>query len=309
MTRALELGPGAEFDAIRALVERWGPRATGIGDDAAVLRIARGEALVASVDSFVEGQHFKRDWMSPREIGYKAVVAALSDLAAMAATPLGVLVAFTVPHSWRSVLLDLADGIGDAVELAGAHVVGGNLIDGGELSITTTVLGCAFAPLPRAGARAGDGVYVTGELGGPASAVERLANGRPADAFRERFVKPAPRLAEARWLAEQGAHAAIDISDGLVADLRHIAAASNVSIQIDAAAVPCLRGVAVEVALTGGEEYELVVTSPLDFDRDEFTRRFNVPLTKVGVVGAAGTGVTVRGARVADAPGYDHFST
>src|SRR5882672_2613293 len=114
MTAETPLGPGAEFDVIRALLVRWGDRAAGIGDDAAVLRLTRGDALVTSVDSSVEGRHFKREWLSPREIGYRAVAAALSDLAAMAARPIGVLIAFALPEAWRNELGAIADGIGDA---------------------------------------------------------------------------------------------------------------------------------------------------------------------------------------------------
>src|SRR5690348_11703540 len=211
MADEVRLGPGAEFDMIRRMTERWGARASGLGDDAAILRVPRGDLLVVSTDTVVEHRHFKRDWLSPREIGYRSVVAALSDLAAMAAQPTGVLLALTLPDGWRDDLLDIVDGIGDAVSNAKTHIVGGNLSAGAELSITTTVLGAAFAPLARSGARLDDRVYVTGELGGPAEAVRRLSNGEQAGAFRGRFARPVPRLAEARWLAERGVTAAIDI--------------------------------------------------------------------------------------------------
>jgi len=309
VTESIPLGPGAEFDAIRRMTERWGARAVGLGDDAAILRVPRGDALVASVDTAVEGKHFKREWLSPREIGYRSVVAALSDLAAMAARPIGVLVALTLPKAWRTEMLDLADGIGDAVDVANTHVIGGNLSDGGELSITTTVLGAAFAPLTRAGARPGDRVYVTGELGGPAEAIRRLSSGQPAGAFHDRFARPVPRLAEARWLVECGASAGIDVSDGLLADLGHLAAASRVLIDVDDRRVPCMRGVGIDPALHGGDEYEVVVTSPREMDCDEFQRRFGVRLSEIGrVVDVSRSEVMVRGARVANAAGYDHFS-
>jgi len=316
MTGDTALGPGAEFDAIRLLVRRWGARARGIGDDAAVVSVPRGDLLVASVDSAVEGRHFKRDWLSPREIGYRAVAAALSDLAAMAARPLGVLVALTLPEAWRAELLDLADGIGEAVDAAGTTIIGGNLSDGDRLGITTTVLGSAFAPLRRDGARAGDRVYVTGRLGGPAAALRLLAEGKLAGSvggpYRERFVNPVPRLAEGRWLAEHGASAAIDISDGLIGDLRHLAAASGVDVEIDAARVPRLDDVGVEDALRSGEEYELVTTAPAPFDTEAFAARFGIPLTEIGTVAGAPrdarSTVHVHGARVAPLEGYDHFS-
>jgi thiamine-monophosphate kinase len=115
MIPSTPLGSGAEFDAIRRMVERWGDRASGIGDDAAVLTMPRGDAVVVSVDSAIEGVHFRAEWLSPAEIGYRAVAAALSDLAAMAASPRGVLIALGLPSSWRDRLDDLAEGIGDAV--------------------------------------------------------------------------------------------------------------------------------------------------------------------------------------------------
>jgi thiamine-monophosphate kinase len=309
VTDAVPLGPGAEFDAIRRMADRWGPRASGLGDDAAVLRVPRGDLLIASVDSAVEGRHFKREWLSAREIGYRSVVAALSDLAAMAAQPIGVLVALTIPARWREQMLGLADGIGDAVDIARTHVIGGNLSDADELSITTTVLGAAFTPLTRAGARLNDRVYVTGELGGPAEAVRRLSDGQSAGPFRNRFARPVPRLDEARWLIERDASAGVDVSDGLIADLRHLAAASRVVIDLDDRRVPCVGGVDVSLAMHGGDEYELVVTSPRDIDCEEFQARFGVPLSEIGrVVDASRSDVTVRGARVANAAGYDHFS-
>jgi thiamine-monophosphate kinase len=304
------LGPGEEFDAIRALIERWGDRAAGIGDDAAILDLPRGDRLVASVDTTVENRHFRAGWLTPRELGYRAVAAALSDLAAMAARPLGVLIALAVPDSWRADLLEVADGIGDAVTAAGTVIRGGNITAANELSITTTVLGSAFRPLTRAGARAGDFVYVTGALGGPGAAVARLANGESADPHRGRFAHPGPRLREARWLADHGATAAIDVSDGLVADLRHVAAASSVGITLDAARIPCVDGVRVHEALMSGEEYELVVTTPARLDTGAFEHLFAASLTEIGAVSAIRPGeVRVIGARVAGVSGHDHFSS
>jgi thiamine-monophosphate kinase len=312
-TDAISLGLGAEFDAIRQMSDRWGARASGLGDDAAILRVPRGDSLVVSTDTAVEGRHFKRAWLSPRQIGYRSVVAALSDLAAMAARPIGVLVAVTVPDAWRGDLLEIADGIGDAVGIVRTHIVGGNLSAGTELSITTTVLGAAFAPLRRSGARLDDRVYVTGELGGPVEAVRRLSLRQMPDSFSDRFAdrfaRPVPRLAEARWLVERGATAGIDISDGLIADLRHVAAASQVAIDIDDRCLPVFDGADLTSALHGGDEYEIVVTAPHGIDHEEFQRCFGLRLSEIGrVVSAPETDVTVRGARVANAAGYDHFS-
>ena len=303
------LGPGAEFDAIRELLARWGHRASGIGDDAAVVNVPRGDRLVVSVDASVEDRHFKPEWLTPREIGYRAIASALSDIAAMAAAPLGVLVAIGVPSSWRDRLSEIGDGIGDAVDAVRTHILGGNLSDAGRLSITTTVLGSVFVPLARSGARPGDRVYVTGRLGGADAALRRLESGEPLSPFHARFVRPVPRIDEARWLSDRGVSAAIDISDGLVADARHIAAASGVALELDADRVPCASGVAVELAIESGEEYELLVTSPRALDTIAFESRFRVGLTQIGrVVDAPAGTVRVFGALVANARGHDHFS-
>ena len=310
MTQSTALGPGGEFDAIRTLLDRWGARAVGIGDDAALVDVPRGDTLVLSVDSSVENRHFRRGWLTPREIGYKAVTAALSDLAAMAARPVGVLVALAIPDTWRGELLSIADGIGDALAAANTVIRGGNITASTELSITTTVIGAAFEPLTRSGARAGDLVYVTGELGGPRASLQLLEAGREPGVHRDRLARPVARLEEARWLAEHGAHAAIDISDGLIADLRHVAAASGVGITLDAARIPRVAGVDIATAVVAGEEYELVVTTPAAFDTAAFERRFGLPLTEIGAVSAMRPNeVRVIGARVADTSGHDHFSS
>lgn len=307
------LGAGAEFDLIRAITARWGSLAVGLGDDAAVLTAPRGEQLVISTDAAVEGIHFRRDWMSLHEIGYRATAAALSDLAAMAAAPLGVLVAFTTRADSSQQLLEVADGIGAAVRDAGTVVAGGNVSAGPSLSITTTVIGSAFAPLTRTGARVGDAVYVTGRLGGPAATTRALNSGAdPRPDHRTRFAAPAPRIREARWLAVRGASAAIDISDGLSRDAEHLAVASNVSLQIDAERVPTLDGATSDDALGGGEEYELLVTASAHFDAAAFVSAFAIPLTCIGsVVAPSGKPEVVlqrEGKRVAAPPGYDHLS-
>jgi thiamine-monophosphate kinase len=309
MSNDIALGPGAEFDLIRSMIDRWGARAVGLGDDAAELKIERGDTLVVSVDAAVEGIHFRPKWLTPREIAYRAVMAALSDIAAMAAKPVGVLTAITLPERWRASLGELTDGIADAVDAARTVVRGGNLSDGADLTIATTVLGSAFEPVRRSTAAPGQSVYVTGQLGGPAKALRLLAKGQDPDGLRNRLVRPVARLREAVWLADHGATALIDVSDGLVSDLRHLAAASAVGVEIDADRVPRIDGVDVEDALTGGEEYELIVTTANEFDDVEFSRRFGIPLTRIGVTTPRGSeALVVRGAVVAGLRGYDHFS-
>jgi thiamine-monophosphate kinase len=312
MTHSTPLGPGREFDVIRQLLARWGDRAVGVGDDAAVLDVPPGERLVVSTDSSVEDRHFKRAWLSPAEIGYRATAAALSDLAAMGATPLGIILAIAVPEAWRDALGGIADGIGEAAGLCHAPIVGGDLTGGRELSITVTVLGSAVAPLRRSGAQAGDRICVTGTLGGPARAIEALNAGRvPDNASRRRFAHPEPRIREARWLATHGATAAVDVSDGVVADAWHLAAASGVGIRIDLERVPCVSDIDCLGASASGEEYELLVALPPSAAVHDFEAQFRLPLTEIGrVVAGAAAGVTTfhRGVSVAPPRGYDHFS-
>lgn len=304
---ALALGPGREFDVVRALLHRWGEQAVGIGGDCAVLDVPAGERLVVSTDTSVEEVHFRRAWLTPHEIAHRATTAALSDLAAAAARPLGVLLALSVPERWRPELDLIADGVAAAARAAGAPIVGGDLTGGAALSFTVTVLGSARRPLARSGARAGERLYVTGRLGGPAAALRAWQRGDdPLPEHRARFAAPVARVAEARWLAEHGATAAVDLSDGLVGDARHVAAASGVALWLDVDALPLVEGATLADGLGGGEEYELLVTAAGPLDTAAFAARFGLPLTCVGEVLRAGApGVTAR----VDLPGgHDHFS-
>jgi thiamine-monophosphate kinase len=305
------MGDGREFDAIRSMLAQWGSRAIGIGDDAAVLVVPTDEQLVVSTDASVEGVHFRREWMSPAEIGERAASAALSDLAAMAATPVGLLLAIVVPERWEGDLPALARGVGAASTGARCPIVGGNLSRGTELSLTITVLGSARTPLGRAGAHAGDRLFVTGRLGGPGAAVRAYLAGRaPALADRARFVAPIPRLDEARWLADHGTAAAIDISDGLLADAAHLARASGVTVAIDIDAVPRVKGVTADEAAASGEEYELIVAVPegAQLDPAAFARTFGISLTAIGRARPAGAVPVLLEGRGITAPrGHDHL--
>ncbi|MBI2796287.1 MAG: thiamine-phosphate kinase [Gemmatimonadetes bacterium] len=304
------LGPGREFDAIRAWLASLGDAASGAGDDAAVLDVPAGSKLVVSTDSSIEGEHFRREWLSPAEIGYRACAAALSDLAAMGAAPLGVLVAIGVSARWRDDAAAVMQGIGEAAQHSGTVIVGGDTAGGDALTIGVTVLGHAARPLPRSRAQPGDIIYVTGKLGGPNAALRAWLSGRAPDStHRARFVAPRPRIAAGLRAAAAGAHAAIDISDGLAADLRHMAAASGVSIEVDLRAVPVLSGATLDDALGGGEEYELAIAAP-SLDTEGFEAA-GTPLTAIGAVRAGPAGVTglKDGARVALPGGYDHFSS
>ena len=309
----IELGPGREFDIIRDLLARWGARATGIGDDAALLDVPDGEHLVVSTDTSVEHIHFERAWLTPREIGYRATMAALSDLAAMAASPLGILLALGLPKSWLDATGELGDGVGDALDRAKTIVRGGDITGATDLTLGFTVLGSTAAPLRRNGARLGDTVYVTGKLGGPGAALAAWQRGdTPSAEARERFAHPVARITEAIWLARGGARAAIDISDGLLADAEHMAVASGVRIQIDLDQLPLHEGVSAHDAAVSGEEYELIVCAAA-LNVSAFERANQLSLTAVGRVLEPipdGIGVSVRmnGERLARAEGFRHFS-
>jgi thiamine-monophosphate kinase len=308
------LGPGGEFDVLRAMFARWGALARGLGDDAALVDVPAGSRLAVSTDASVENVHFRRAWLSPEEIAYRAAAAALSDLAAMGAAPLGMLIALTLTEEWRAQAVRLADGFAIAARELGAPIVGGDLTRGSELSIAVTVLGSVERPLVRSGARAGDTIWVTGRLGGPLLALRALESGNaPLAEHRDRFAHPVPRLREGRWLAAHGATACIDCSDGVAEDASHIAAASGARIVIDLERLPLVPGATRYDAAASGEEYELTVTAPGTLDARAFEREFGIPLTAIGRVedvGAGNAGVETReGARRVPLPrGHSHFS-
>lgn len=295
---------GHEFDVIRMLMAQWGDLAVDIGDDAAVLPVLAGGQRVVSTDACVEDVHFRRAWITPREVGTRAAAAALSDLAAMGASAEFVLVAFVVPPSWQADLAAVAEGIGQQVRRAGARIVGGNLSRGQSFAITLTVIGRAERPVPRAGARVGDLVVVTGRLGGPGDAIAAWSAGRePAPWSRERFAHPLPRLAEGQLLAAAGATAMLDISDSLSADAGHLAAASRVFLHIDESRIPTGPAITAGAALESGEEYELLATIPpeaLEALQSRWEAGTDVPLTVIGEVRAEGEKGTARG--------HDHFA-
>ena len=308
----IPLGGGREFDVIRELLDEWGAAAHGIGDDAAVLQLPAGQRLVVSTDASVERVHFRREWLTAEEVGARAATAAMSDLAAMAATPVGLLLALAVPIGWDRSLREVARGVGRTAARAGCPIVGGNLSRASELSLTITVLGTAAHPVSRRGACAGDAIFVTGRLGGPGAALLAFRDGTTPNAeHRARFAAPAPRLGAGRWLAERSAHAAIDVSDGLIGDAAHLALASGVSITLDERAIPCLPGVSVKDALVSGEEYELLVALPggATIDCGEFEQTFGIPLTRIGTATAAGTpSVRFLHGRTDNPRGHDHLA-
>ncbi len=318
------LAAGAEFDMIRRFLA-GAPGGDGVrvgpGDDCAI--IEGGIAL--SSDLSVEGVHFRRDWLSAKEIGYRAAAVALSDLAAVAARPIGVLVSLGCTDADVPEAADLImEGVTEALRACGAALLGGDVTRSpASLVIDVTVVGHAATPVLRSGARVGDSLWVTGRLGAAGAAVRMLQRGRvPGDDARHAYAHPVPRIAEARWLAGHGVLSSlIDVSDGLLGDAAHIAAASGVAVLIEQGAVPLhpaarrVRGssVQLDLALSGGDDYELCFTSPagaIEKIQEQFEAMFAVPLSRVGQV-FEGNGVKLRRETgVVDdvaGGGYQHF--
>lgn len=314
----LSLADGPEFDRIREILASLGDQAVGTGDDTATIPEGEGR-LVTSVDASIEGVHFRNEWLAANEIGWRATVAALSDLAAAGATPVGMLVALALPTDGAPEgVAALARGIADAARTARCPVRGGDLTAAERLMVSVTVFGRATRPMSRRGAAAGDEVWVTGTLGGARAALVSWQHGRtPSPAARAAFARPHPRLSAGRWLAAVGATAMIDVSDGLAGDAPHLAAASDVRLEVDLDAVPihpsvhgAVRDVDETVACfvaVGGEDYELLCTAPRGrIVAAEAEAAMGVPLTRIGVV-TPGRGVRlVTGGREVSLGGFRH---
>ena len=316
--RALRLGPGGEFDRLRAIYASLGAVGRGLGDDCALVRIG-SRTIALSIELSLEGVHFRTEWLSFREIGWRATAAALSDLAAEGAQPLGVLVSVGLPgkgrgrgQGRRDPATEIMSGVGAATRSVGASVLGGDLVRSSRYLVDVCVLGVARRPVRRSGAHAGDGLWVTGRLGGAGLALAAFRAGRRlAPAVRRRFARPAPRIAAGVWLARRGAHAMIDVSDGLASDAGHVAAASGVRIEIELEGMPCWPGVTPRAAVRSGEEYELLVAlSPWFGERDAraFRRATGLRLTRIGrCVAGRGIGMTDHGRPTTPPAGFDHF--
>ena len=325
----------SEFDLIdrlRRLSSPEGPVWTGIGDDASVT--VHGGPTAISVDAVVEGVHFSRESSSPLQIAQKAVGTALSDIAAMAADPGEVYVTLGIPAGTSSTFLEeLADGFVEVAEGFGAALTGGDTVASPTMFVSVTAVGRTPAgehPVLRSGAAEGELVAVTGELGGASAGL--LLLGRPGleddaalppgarDALIQRQLAPRPQLEAGRALRGSGVSALIDVSDGLAADLAHIARASGVAIEINRDRVPVQAGVLevaeaagrswTDLALAGGEDYELAFTLPAEALATVEERI--VPLgCGLSVIGKTrpGSGVTVitGGHREPPPAGFDHF--
>ena len=326
-----------EFGLIKAL-SAWlppgGRTLVGIGDDAAVLAVPDGR-VVATTDFLLEGRHFRRDWASAADVGHKAAARSLADVAAMGAEPSALLVALAAPaylaFGWAR---ELAQGLAQECARAGAGVIGGDTARADTILLAVTGLGdlAGRAPVLRSGAKPGDLVAVAGPLGHAAAGLALLAAGPPGpdDPLVRAHLRPAPPYDAGPEAAGLGATAMIDVSDGLLADLSHVAAASGVRIDLDSAALrpgevlltaaraahgaarhvlsdrtePAPRpadAVALDWVLAGGEDHSLAATFP---PGTPLPSRWRV----IGAVQRGNGDVVVDGQPWASAPGWDHFT-
>jgi thiamine-monophosphate kinase len=299
----------------------------GIGDDAAAWQPSRSHRSVISTDMFVEGVHFTRAAMSLEDAGWRAMAAALSDLAAMGARPVLATVALGVPAAGGSAeILELYKGIAAAARRFNIAIAGGDLTRSDAIAISVTVVG-EVRPSnvkTRAGGKLGDVLAVTGELGAARAGLEaannpRLFEGASGNAALQAFRRPVPRIAEGRFLAASAnVTAMMDISDGLSTDARRLCAASDCGGEIeDIPVADSAREVAqllgedpARFSLAGGEDFELLVAiRPRAFRylAERYEKRFKRKLLRVGSL-LKGRGVAWRGTAL-DSLGWDHFET
>ncbi len=326
----MTVGDLEEFDLvawIRRRVPPPGPDVVvGIGDDAAVLRPPRGELLVQTTDTLVDGVHVDRSLCPPGAIGRRAVAVNLSDLAAMGARPQWLLLSLALPAALPLAHFEaLVDGAIAEATRAGAALVGGNLTrTPGPLSIDVAATGRVRPRrlLRRDTARAGDSLWVTGEIGGAAAGLAMLrADGAADGPSVARYLSPRPRLREAIALAgARAVRAAIDVSDGLAAALRHLAAASGVGALVEADRLPIAadarqwfaqRGDDLVDAALASDDYELLIAVPPRAERRlrDVASRIATPLTRIGAVTAGPTCLITRGGADQALPtGFVHFA-
>ena len=288
----------------------------GPGDDAAIVKTESG-SVVISTDVMVEGRHFRKDWSTPIDIGRKAAAASLADIAAMGAVPTGVVVAFAapadLPAAWA---LSCTAGLRAEIEGAGAALIGGDVTSADAIMITVTAIGDlqGRGPVLRSGAKAGDTIAIAGRIGWAAAGLAVLSRGfRSPKKLVDAHRCPVPPYQAGPEAARSGATAMIDVSDGLIADARHIATASQVVLAIDSSLIDVPDEIAAaasaynldprEWLLTGGDDHALLAT---------IKKGNPVPsgFVAIGVVepaGDKGAGVTVDGHFVTIAGGHLHF--
>ena len=286
-----------EQERIALLAQRFGKPASGvgIGDDAAVLE----GGLVWTIDAQVEDTHFRLDWLSWQDVGWRSFMAAASDLAAMGAMATAALTALVLGPTVNDEELGfLGDGQAAAAKALGIPIVGGNLAKGLETSVTTTLLGRVVKPVLRSGARVGEGVWLAGPVGFAATGMATLARGVKDPAFAK--CVEAWRHPRARVGLPAGT-AGIDISDGLARDASHVANASNVTLALESPTLrlpPRFDRDPLEYALFGGEDYALLMTSTMPLEG----------YVRIGSVQPRGPAAVTLDGKPIDARGFDHFA-
>lgn len=297
----------------------------GIGDDCALLTLPEKQTLAISTDTLVEGVHFLRD-IHPSDLGYKALAVNLSDLAAMGADPAWLTLALTLPEVNEAWLKDFSDSLFELLDYYDMQLVGGDTTRG-PLSLTLGIHGLVpqGRALKRSGARPGDWIYVTGTLGDSAAGLALLQHHMKIndpvahEALIKRHLRPMPRILQGQALRDL-ATSAIDLSDGLISDLRHILKASDCGARLNLDALPLSAVMkqhfepdqALRWALSGGEDYELCFTVP-EINRgalDVALGHYGVPFTCIGQMAPQSDGlVLLQGGKPveSDLKGFDHF--
>jgi thiamine-monophosphate kinase len=311
---ASQMGEFALVDAITARFAQGTHVRVGPGDDAAVVDVPTG-AVVASVDMLLQDRHFRLDWSSASDIGHKAAAASMSDINAMGGVATALLVGLGCPGDIDSTwLLDLADGIAAEADQVGASVVGGDLASAPGVAMSVTVLGvCEHGVVRRAGARPGDVLALAGRQGWAGAGFAVLTRGfRSPRAVVDAHRQPHPPYLAGPAAARLGATAMIDVSDGLLQDIGHLASASGVAIDVESARLDVAEqlrtvGAAMGVdpmrfVLTGGDDYGLVATFPPGTELPETWR----PVGRVLADDDPGV-VTVDGKPYPEAAGHQHF--
>jgi len=277
------------IEQLRRIAGRGPSVVAGIGDDAAVLRLPPRHDLLVTTDFTIENVHFRREWHPPQIVGWRCLTRGLSDIAAMGGEPraafLSLALGSHVPQKWVNGFLK---GLLDLAREFGIPLAGGDTAES-RSGIQADIVVVGSVPqakaVLRSGAKPSEQIYVTGDLGGSAWALSRLAGGKPIAAEYSRHFRPMARVAVGRWLREHGiASAMIDISDGLSTDLEHICEESHVGAEIEAAAIPRAptgqgkKLVGLDFALHGGDDYELLFTS----SKAVPTEVKGVPVTRIG---------------------------
>ncbi len=332
----MKLSDLGEFGFITRIASRYSTQhpaiIKGIGDDAAALCFSDKEVVLFSTDQVIEGIHFRLETTDEWKLGWKSLAVNLSDIAAMGGTPLGFTLSLAVPTQRISVeFLDgFYDGLFSLARKTGVHLLGGDTSrSGAALIISVSIVGTAPREqvVYRSGGKDNDDLYITGWLGEAALGLAILEGGNrgsDVESLVERHLCPVARLREGKALAEHKiAHAMIDLSDGLLADARHLARESGLGVEIDTSLVPlssALKRYAgdygadpLTLALTGGEDYELLFSAAMERRKDIelLQRECSSPITRIGKLSRWAEGVTLRDeqgrTRKADVVGYDHF--